>query len=75
MRTYQRGGAFGTLIIIALLAAGGYYAYTEFVAPSAPPTCKAQLQACLTHCRKTTTEAPQSQACQEACQRDAAACK
>lgn len=75
MRTQQRGGAFGTMIIIILLAAGGYYAYTEFMAPSTPPTCQAQLQSCLTKCRKTTTEAPQAQACQDACQRDAAACK
>jgi len=75
MRNAQRGGALGTTIILILLAAGAYYAYTEFVAPSAPPSCAAQLQSCLTKCRKTTTEAPAAQACQEACQRDSAACK
>jgi len=75
MRRTQRGGALGTLVILVILGVGGYYAYTLFVAPSEPPSCAAQLQSCLTKCRKTTTEAPQAQACQEACQRDNAACK
>jgi hypothetical protein len=75
MRSLQRGGAFGTFIIVLLLVAAGYYAYTQYMAPTSPPTCQAQLQSCLTKCRKTTTEAPQTQACQDACQRDAAACK
>jgi hypothetical protein len=39
------------------------------------PSCKSQLNSCMANCRKTTTEAPQAQACQEACQRDAAACE
>ena len=77
MRTRQRGGALGTLIVIALLVAAGYYAYTEFLStsPKAPPSCKAQLTACITNCRKTATEAPAMQECQQACDRDAAACK
>ena len=75
MRTRQLGGALGTIIIIALLIGGGYYAYTEFMAPSAPPSCKATLNSCLSKCRKSSTEAPALQACQEACERDAAACK
>ena len=75
MQAKQRGGAFGTLVILIALAVGGYYAYTMFVAPSEPPSCQAQLQSCLAKCRRTTTEAPQAQACQDACQREAAACK
>ena len=76
MRKQQQGGALGTLVILALLAGGIYYAYTEFVAtPKAPPSCKAKLASCSTNCRRTATEAPAMQACQEACQRDAAACK
>ena len=76
MRTRQQGGALGTIIILILLAAGAYYAYTEFMAPeAAPPSCKAQLNACIGKCRKSQTEAPAMQACQDACQRDAAACK
>jgi hypothetical protein len=75
MRKQQAGGALGTIIVIALLAAAGYYAYTLFVAPSEPPSCKATLNSCISQCRKTSTEAPALQACQESCQRDAAACK
>ena len=76
MRSTQTGGALGTLIVIALVVAGGYYAYTEFVAtPKTPPSCKAQFTACSTSCRRTATEAPAMQACQEACQREAATCK
>ena len=75
MRNAQRGGAFGTTIIIALLAVGGYYAYTELFAPSAPPSCKERNSECLKKCRRTATEAPTMRACQESCERDAAACK
>jgi len=77
MRKRQQGGVFGTLIILALLAGGIYWAYTEFVstAPKPPPSCKMQLNACSSSCRKTATEAPAMQECQDACQRKAAACK
>jgi len=76
MRKQQQGGALGTLIILALLAGGIYYAYTQFVAAgSEPPSCKAKLNACSMSCRRTATEAPAMQSCQEACQREAAACK
>jgi len=47
MTRLQRGlGTFGTLVILAIAGAAGYY-----------------------------IEAPQAQACQESCQRDAAACE
>ena len=76
MRKLQTGGALGTLIILALLVGGIYYAYTLFVAkPLEPVSCKAKLNACSVNCRRTSTEAPAMQSCQEACQRDAAACK
>ena len=76
MRRKQLGGAFGTLIILALLIGGIYYAYTQFVAaPKEPPSCKAKLNACSVNCRRTATEAPAMQACQESCQREAASCK
>jgi len=73
----QVGGALGTLIVLALLVAGAYYAYTEFFSatPKAPPSCKTQLSSCITNCRKTATEAPAMQECQQACERDSAACK
>ena len=77
MRKRQQGGVLGTLIILALLAGGIYWAYTEFfsTAPKAPLSCKAQLNSCSSACRKTSTEAPAMQECQEACQRKAAGCK
>ncbi|HUQ77158.1 MAG TPA: hypothetical protein VM183_20735 [Burkholderiales bacterium] len=75
MRKAQRGGAVGASVIIGALAVAGYYAYTQFTAPKVPPSCSAQLNSCVTNCRKTNTEAPALQTCQEACQRDAAACK
>lgn len=77
MRKRQEGGVLGTLIVIALLGVGIYYGYTEFVstAPKTPPSCKMQLNACSSSCRKTATEAPAMQECQEACQRKAASCK
>jgi hypothetical protein len=77
MQTRQQGGALGTLIVLMLLVAGGYYAYTEFfsTSPKTPPSCKQTLNSCIASCRKTSTEAPALQACQESCQRDAAACK
>ncbi|HYL88210.1 MAG TPA: hypothetical protein VEU32_05530 [Burkholderiales bacterium] len=38
------------------------------------PNCKAQLNSCISNCRKTTTEAPEMQACQQACNGRAASC-
>jgi hypothetical protein len=78
MRTLQRGlGTFGTLVILALAGVAGYYIYKSVIEPESvsAPSCKSQLNSCMANCRKTTTEAPQAQACQEACQRDAAACE
>ena len=71
----QSGGAFGTMVILVLLAVGGYYAYTEIIAPTAPPSCKEMRNSCIAKCRRSSTEAPALQACQDSCERDAAACK
>jgi hypothetical protein len=75
MHTKQRGGALGTFVILIALGVGGYYGYKMFVSPSEPQSCAAQLQSCMANCRKTSTEAPEAKACQDACQRGAAACK
>ena len=71
----QLGGAFGTLVLLAALGAIGYYAYKYYLAAEEAPSCRAQLNRCISACRKTTSEAPQTQACQESCERDAAACE
>ena len=77
MRNRQRGlGAFGTGVVLVLFAAGGYYVYKYVMEPEtiAAPSCKAQLNSCITNCRKTKTEAPELLACQQACDGKAASC-
>ena len=75
MRKTQRGlGWFGSLIVLALAAAGGYYVYKAVMETDAAPSCAAAQNACLQKCRRSTTEAPAAQSCQEACQREAEAC-
>jgi hypothetical protein len=67
--------SFGMLIILAIAAAAGYYAYKGITGPGDDaPSCKETFRACMTTCRRTTTEAPAAQACQQSCQRDADAC-
>ena len=77
MRRPQRGlGTFGTLVVLAILIAGGYYLYQNvLMAPDAPPSCKAALNSCIANCRKTNTEAPEVQACQTKCQQESDACE
>ena len=77
-RTSQRGlGAFGSLVVIAAFVAGGYYAYKYAMEPDTvtAPSCNEQLNRCTANCRKTNTEAPGLQACQETCKQNAAACQ
>lgn len=66
--------SFGMLIILAIAAAAGYYAYKGITGAGDAPSCKESFRACMTTCRRTTTEAPAAQACQQSCQRDADAC-
>lgn len=75
MRTSQQGlSAFGMLIILAIAVAIAYYAYQGITGAGEAPTCKSAFAECMQTCRRTTTEAPEAQACQRACQRDADAC-
>jgi hypothetical protein len=76
MQRSQRGlSSFGTLIVLAVVVALGYYAYKAISGEDEAPSCKSAFAACMQKCRRTTTEAPAAQACQEACQRDQAACE
>jgi hypothetical protein len=76
MKNSQWGlGSFGLLVVIAIAAAVGYYAYKGISGPDGAPTCRGALETCMKICRRTTTEAPAAQACQDACQRDSVACE
>jgi hypothetical protein len=73
----SQGGlsSLGLLVVLAIAVAAGYYAYKAVSGEDAAPSCKSAFTACMQKCRRTTTEAPAAQACQEACQRDQAACE
>jgi len=76
MRNSQRGlSSFGILIVLAVAVAAGYYGYKAVSGEGEAPSCKSAFSSCMKLCRRTTTEAPAAQACQEACQRDQAACE
>ena len=75
MYVWQKGmGWFGILIVLAIAAGAGYYAYKGIVESDEAPSCAAAQNACLRNCRRTTTEAAAAQSCQQDCQRGAAAC-
>jgi hypothetical protein len=73
----QRGGTLGTLVVLIALAVVGYYVYQQYFGSvaDAPPSCKAQLNTCLVICRRTTSEAPDYQACEQRCNQQASACQ
>jgi hypothetical protein len=76
MRASQRGlSSLGLLVALAIAIAAGYYAYTAVSGEDAAPGCKGAFTACMQKCRRTTTDAPAAQACQEGCGRDQAACE
>jgi hypothetical protein len=76
MRRPQRGlSSFGMLTVLAVVVALGYYAYKAISGGDEGPSCKSAFTACMQKCRRTTTEAPAAQVCQEVCQRDQAACE
>ncbi len=76
MRASQRGlSSFGLLVVLAIAVAAGYYAYKAVSGEDEAPGCKGAFTACMQKCRRTTTEAPAAQACQEGCRRDQAGCE
>jgi hypothetical protein len=75
MRNAQRGlGSFGMLVVAALVAAG-YYVYQSVTGPGEARSCTSAFSSCMQSCRRTSTEAPAAQACQDACTRDQTACE
>ncbi|HZE10066.1 MAG TPA: hypothetical protein VE034_00625 [Burkholderiales bacterium] len=64
-----------SVVILAIVLAVGYYAYKAITGPDERPSCKETFNMCMKTCRRTTTEAPAAQACQEGCQSDQAACE
>lgn len=75
-RSRQRGlNSFGMLVVLAIAVAVAYYAYKGISGAGEAPSCKSAFSSCMQSCRRTTTEAPAAQACQEGCQRDQAACE
>jgi len=76
VRKRQRGlGLFGLLIVVAAAAVLGWYVYKALTGAGEPESCREAFSHCMKTCRRTTTEAPAAQACQEGCQRDQAACE
>ena len=71
----QRGLGFVGAFILAIAVVAGYYIYKAVMEDDRAPSCKSALTACMQNCRRTTTEAPAAQACQEACSRGADACE
>ena len=75
MLKLQRGlGIFGLLVIVAIAATIGWYAYKGMTGAGEPESCNEAFNHCMKTCRRTATEAPAAQVCQEACQSDQAAC-
>jgi hypothetical protein len=72
----QRGlGLIGALVIVALLALVLYYSYMGVTGTDDEPTCRGAYTDCLNNCRRTRTEAPALQSCQEFCRREADECE
>ena len=71
----QRGlGAFGTLILLVIVAVAAYFVYQE-VFPEGSRSCKEAHQHCMQQCRRTATDQAAATGCQNECQRALDACK
>jgi len=64
-----------TFIVLAVAVALGYYAYKALTGAGEVPGCKEEFNHCMKTCRRTATEAPAAQACQQACERDSDSCE
>ena len=63
-----------SLIVLVAAVALGYYAYKALTGAGEPESCAEAFNHCMKTCRRTATESPAAQACQEACKSDQAAC-
>jgi hypothetical protein len=71
----QRGlGAFGTLILLVVVAVAAYYVYQE-VFPEGSRSCKEAHQNCMKQCRRAATDQAAATACQNECQRTLDVCR
>ena len=61
------------LIIVAVAAGVGWYAY-KAIWTDEPPSCASAETACMQKCRRNTTENAAAQACQADCQRERESC-
>ena len=75
LKSQEGLGLFGLLLVVAIAVTIGWYTYKGMTGAGDAPTCNESFNYCMKTCRRTTTEAPQSQACQEACRRDLEACE
>ena len=73
-RQRQLGGTLSTIVILVVIGVLGYYAWKALTEDDKPPTCAAEQSSCQARCRKTATEAPAMQACQDECRSRFAAC-
>ena len=75
MRKRQRGlGWFGSLVVLAIAVAAGYYLYQMLVVGEDEPSCAVAQNECMQNCRRTSTDSAAAQACQQACRREADVC-
>ena len=76
IESMQRGlGALGTLIVLALAAAAGYYLYINFNGGDEKPTCSEQFESCMQICNRTQTENTDMQGCRKKCEEDQSTCR
>ncbi len=73
----QRGGALGTLVVLAALAVIGYYVYQQFLSSRGEEAryCPKEFYACQAECRKAAGEADEYRACERRCNDQLAACR
>ena len=62
-------------IVLVVVVAIGYYTFKALTGAGDAPSCRESFNECMKICRRTATEAPAAQACQESCTRDQAACE